>query len=134
MAITGDDVSLDQIVPVSRDFTLEEGATGLGGMSPSPLGPQGMLPLQGLGCSMANGLFISLPTVSPDGELYILGEWSFQRQSQLGQGVRDPQTEEWCEVGALSYFTPFGVAGTMILRDQARQPLWPRFHHSPCCA
>ena len=28
MAITGDDVSLDQIVPVSRDFTLEEGATG----------------------------------------------------------------------------------------------------------
>nr|XP_008516127.1 PREDICTED: type II inositol 1,4,5-trisphosphate 5-phosphatase-like [Equus przewalskii] len=24
MAITGDDVSLDQIVPVSRDFTLEE--------------------------------------------------------------------------------------------------------------
>lgn len=27
MAITGDDVSLDQIVPVSRDFTLEEGAT-----------------------------------------------------------------------------------------------------------
>lgn len=31
MAITGDDVSLDQIVPVSRDFTLEEGAT-VGGM------------------------------------------------------------------------------------------------------
>jgi hypothetical protein len=28
MAITGDDVSLDQIVPVSRDFSLEEGATG----------------------------------------------------------------------------------------------------------
>ena len=27
MAITGDDVSLDQIVPVTRDFTLEEGAT-----------------------------------------------------------------------------------------------------------
>lgn len=27
MAITGDDVSLDQIVPVSRDFMLEEGAT-----------------------------------------------------------------------------------------------------------
>ncbi|XP_006077614.4 type II inositol 1,4,5-trisphosphate 5-phosphatase isoform X2 [Bubalus bubalis] len=26
MAITGDDVSLDQIVPVSRDFTLEEGS------------------------------------------------------------------------------------------------------------
>ena len=31
MAITGDDVSLDQIVPVSWDFTLEEGAT-VGGM------------------------------------------------------------------------------------------------------
>ncbi|XP_060062163.1 type II inositol 1,4,5-trisphosphate 5-phosphatase isoform X2 [Erinaceus europaeus] len=30
MAITGEDVSLDQIVPVSRDFTLEEGATGMG--------------------------------------------------------------------------------------------------------
>jgi len=30
MAITGDDVSLDQIVPVSRDFTLEEGATRAG--------------------------------------------------------------------------------------------------------
>lgn len=30
MAITGDDVSLDQIVPVSRDFTLEEGAAGPG--------------------------------------------------------------------------------------------------------
>lgn len=28
MAITGDDVCLDQIVPVSRDFTLEEGAQG----------------------------------------------------------------------------------------------------------
>ena len=28
MAITGDDVSLDQIVPISRDFALEEGATG----------------------------------------------------------------------------------------------------------
>lgn len=28
MAITGDDVCLDQIVPISRDFTLEEGAQG----------------------------------------------------------------------------------------------------------
>lgn len=28
MAVTGDDVSLDQIVPISRDFALEEGATG----------------------------------------------------------------------------------------------------------
>jgi len=63
MAITGDDVSLDQIVPVSRDFTLEE--------------------------------------VSPEGELYILGEWSFQRESQLGQGVEELQREEWCEVRAL---------------------------------
>lgn len=26
MAITGDDVSLDQIVPISQDFMLEEGA------------------------------------------------------------------------------------------------------------
>lgn len=30
MAITGDDVCLDQIVPISRDFTLEEGARGDG--------------------------------------------------------------------------------------------------------
>lgn len=48
MAITGDDVCLDQIVPVSRDFTLEEGAHGgLGGMSPSPLGSQGISALVG---------------------------------------------------------------------------------------
>jgi len=50
---------------------------------------------------MAKGLFVSLPTVSPEGELYILGEWSFQRESQLGQGVEELQREEWCEVRAL---------------------------------
>lgn len=32
-------------------------------------------------------------TVSPDGELYILGEWSSQSGSQLGQGVQDLQRE-----------------------------------------
>lgn len=47
---------------------------------------------------MAKGLFFSLPTVSLDGELYILGEWSFQREPQLGQGVEELQREEWCEV------------------------------------
>ncbi|XP_058298518.1 type II inositol 1,4,5-trisphosphate 5-phosphatase-like [Hylobates moloch] len=56
MAITGDDVSLDQIVPVSRDFTLEE--------------------------------------VSPDGELYILGEWSSWSGSHLGQRVPDFRREK----------------------------------------
>lgn len=67
---------------------------GLGGTSPPPLGPQVIFALAGggalgarmvlgLGCSIAKVLFISLPTVSPDGELYILGEWSFQSGSQL---------------------------------------------------
>lgn len=87
MAITGDDVSLDQIVPVSRDFTLEEGATegwgyesisyGLPGHFSSCWG-WGIRKMLVMGCSVAKGLFASLPTVSPDGEVYILGEWSFQ--------------------------------------------------------
>lgn len=44
---------------------------------------------------MAKGLFLSLPAVSPDGELYILGEWSFQ--SELGPWAQDLQREEWGE-------------------------------------
>lgn len=45
----------------------------------------------GLGCVIAKDFFISLPTVSLDGEIYILGEQSFQSGSQLGQGVQDLQ-------------------------------------------
>lgn len=68
MAITGDDVSLDQIVPVSRDFTLEEGATegwgyeslsyGLPGHFSSCWG-WGTRTILGVGCSVAKGLFAS---------------------------------------------------------------------------
>lgn len=56
----------------------------------------------GLGCSLAKGLFLSVPTVSPDGELYILGEWSFQSGSQRGQGAQVLQRKEWWEVRAPS--------------------------------
>lgn len=38
---------------------------------------------------MAQGLFLSLPAVTPDGELYILGEWLLQ--SKLGPQAQDPQ-------------------------------------------
>lgn len=79
MAITGDDVSLDQIVPVSRDFTLEEGATGVEGYESLSLGPLpqgvpafvyegwavGVGVIWGLGCSVAKEILIFLPDSVP---------------------------------------------------------------------
>ena len=62
---------------------------------------------------MAQGLFLSLPAVTPDGELYILGEWLLQ--SQLGPQAQDLQREAWGEEGhplitSLGHQDPAGLA------------------------
>lgn len=93
MAITGDDVSLDQIVPVSRDFTLEEGATG------GWVGPQVISALAGVGhweqgqccgtqCSIAKAFSFPFPQCSQMVNCTFLVSGPFSLGPSRGRGYR----------------------------------------------
>ncbi|KAB1269340.1 Type II inositol 1; 4; 5-trisphosphate 5-phosphatase [Camelus dromedarius] len=69
MAITGDDVSLDQIVPISRDFTLEE------------VSPEGELYILGLDPATPDPEFLWLSRYRIEGSLAVNGETSLRSSS-----------------------------------------------------